>query len=153
MFRTGDVLRRDRDGFYYFVERRGDGYRFRGENVSAAQVERELETIEGVSAAVVGSVALPGYDGRAGVAVIVPSAGFDITRLEALRQRLPRAALPRFVRLVSELPRTSSLKLKRHEQSIDPEQVKGPLWVLVDGGYRSLDHAAYRDVLEGRLRL
>lgn len=153
LFRTGDVLRRDRDGFYYFVERRGDGYRFRGENVSAAQVERELESLAGVAAALVGSVALPGYDGRVGVAVIVPSASFDVARLESLRERLPRSALPRFVRLVSELPRTSSLKLKRQVHSVDPEQVSDALWVLVNGGYQRLDVAAYRDVLAGRVRL
>jgi fatty-acyl-CoA synthase len=156
MFRTGDVLRRDRDGFYYFVERRGDGYRFHGENVSAAQVERELLDIAGVRSALVTSVALPSCDGRAGVAVIVPAGDFDVARLERLRERLPRSALPRFVRLVAELPRTSSLKLKRQawaRDGVDPERVQDELWVLRDGSYRRLDAEAYRDVLQGRIRL
>lgn len=153
LFRTGDVLRRDRDGFYYFVERRGDGYRFRGENVSAAQVERELETLDGVACAALGSVALPGYDGRVGVAVIVPSPSFTVAELESLRERLPRAALPRFVRLAGELPRTSSLKLKRREPSVDPERVNDELWVLLGARYQRLDAATYRDVVTGRIRL
>jgi fatty-acyl-CoA synthase len=156
MFRTGDVLRRDRDGFYYFVERRADGYRFRGENVSAAQVERELVAIAGVSAAIVTSVELPGYDGRLGVAVIVPGPGFDVAALSALRDRLPRAALPRFVRLVAELPRTSSLKLKRQDFAkvgVDPARISDPLWLLRDGAYSPLDAVAYDDVLRGRARL
>jgi fatty-acyl-CoA synthase len=156
MFRTGDVLRRDREGFYYFVERRADGYRFRGENVSAAQVERELLGLPGVSGAVVTSVELPGYDGRLGVALIVPAPGFDVAALSALRDRLPRSALPRFVRLVTELPRTSSLKLKRHDwakEGVDPTRIADPLWLLRDGAYRKLDAAAYDDVLRGRARL
>jgi fatty-acyl-CoA synthase len=156
MFRTGDVLRRDRDGFYYFVERRADGYRFRGENVSAAQVERELLALPGVSAAVVTSVELPGYDGRLGVAVIVPAPGFDVAALSALRERLPRPALPRFVRLVPELARTSSLKLKRQgfaKEGVDPARIADPLWLLRDGTYCKLDAVAYDDVLRGRARL
>jgi fatty-acyl-CoA synthase len=156
LFRTGDVLRRDRDGYYYFVERRGDGYRFRGENVSATQVEQELSAVPGVAAALVSSVVVPGYDGRVGLAVLVPCAGFDIAALGALRERLPRAALPRFVRIVSELPRTSSLKLKRRdfgEQGVDPDALADALWVLVDGAYQRLDGAAYRDICQGRQRL
>jgi fatty-acyl-CoA synthase len=155
-FRTGDVLRRDRNGFYYFVERRGDSYRFRGENVSAVQVERELLGLPGVLFAQVTSVPLPGYDGRVGVAVLVPGEGFDLTRLEALRDRLPRTALPRFVRLVEELPRTSSLKLKRQawgDDGVDPERVTDPLSVLIEGKYRRLDAVTYRDVIDGRVRL
>lgn len=156
LFRTGDVLRRDRDGFYYFVERRGDGYRFRGENVSAALVERELLTLPGVASAAVTSVQLPGYDGRAGVAVIVPARDFDVAHLVALHERLPRSAWPRFVRLVTELPRTSSLKLKRQawaSDGVDPAIVTDPLWVLLDGCYRKLDSEAYGDVMQGRVRL
>jgi fatty-acyl-CoA synthase len=156
MFRTGDVLRRDRDGFYYFVERRADGYRFRGENVSAVQVERELQALPGVVSALVTSVQLPGYDGRVGVALIVPAHDFDVARLSALNQRLPRPAVPRFVRLVDELPRTSSLKLKRQlwaAEGVDPARSQRPIWVLLDGAYRKLDAVAYDDVLHGRVRL
>jgi fatty-acyl-CoA synthase len=157
LFRTGDVLRRDRDGFYYFVERRGDGYRFRGENVSALQVEQELLAVPGVDAALVTSVVVPGYDGRVGLAVLVAGAGFDLAQLSVLQGRLPRAALPRFVRFVSDLPRTSSLKLKRRalderEQGVDPALVD-PMWVLVDGAYQRLDAAAYRDIVAGKIRL
>lgn len=156
MFRTFDVLRRDRDGFYYFVERRGDSYRFKGENVSVAQVERELRAIPGVVEALVTGVEIGSYDGRAGLALVVGDSGFEITRLEALRERLPKSALPRFVRLVSSLARTSSLKLRRRawaDEGVDPERVHGPLWVLAEGKYQRLLPSTYRDVLSGRLRL
>lgn len=156
LFRTGDVLRRDADGFYYFVERRGDGYRFRGENVSAALVERELCAIPFVAAALCTSAPLPGYDGRVGIAAVVPEPGFVVQSLELLCRRLPRAAVPRFVRLVSELPRTSSLKLQRRAWSVeqlDPARADDELWVLLEGTYRRLDTQTYQGVLSGRLRL
>ena len=124
--------------------------------MSAAQVEQELAQVPGVQFAQVSSVPVPGYDGRVGLALIVPAAGFEVAHLEALRERLPRTSLPRFVRLVAELPRTSSLKLKRQawaDDGVDPERVLDPLWLLVEGKYRRLDAVTYRDVLSGSLRL
>jgi fatty-acyl-CoA synthase len=155
-FRTGDALRRDRDGYYYFVERLGDSFRFKGENVSVAQVEREVSRIAGVRDVLVTGVAVPGYDGRAGLAVLVCDPDFSLERLQALSDRLPRAALPRFVRLVSELPRTSSLKLKRRsfaDLGVDPERSPGELWLLLEGKPRRLDSATFGDLVAGRLRL
>jgi fatty-acyl-CoA synthase len=156
LFRTFDLLRRDREGFYYFIERRGDSYRFKGENVSVSQVERELEQTAGVQGAAVTGVEISGYDGRVGLAVVASGPGFEVASLEALASRLPRSALPRFVRLVPELARTASLKLKRRawaQEGVDPEQVDAELWVLIDGRYRRLDAATYRDISAGVLRL
>jgi fatty-acyl-CoA synthase len=156
LFRTHDVLRRDRDGFYYFVERRGDGYRFRGENVAVQWVERELCTTPGVSEALVSGVEVPGYDGKVGLAVLVIEPGFDVQRLEGLAERLPRSALPRFVRVVDALSRTSSLKLKRRiwaKDGVDPAHVGSPLWVLAGGHYQPLTPETYRDIVTGKLRL
>ena len=156
LFRTFDVLRRDRDGFYYFVERQGDSYRFRGENVSVAQVETELLATPGVLGAVVTGVEVPGYDGRVGLAVLATESSFDIVSLEALAMRLPRSALPRFVRVVPELSRTSSLKLKRRvwaNEGIEPARIGPDVWALDDGHYRRLDAEAHRDILVGKLRL
>jgi fatty-acyl-CoA synthase len=156
LFRTSDILRRDRDGFYYFVERGGDSYRFRGENVAVAQVERELLATPGVLEAVVTGVEIAGYDGRVGLAVVVSEPGFDVASLEALAARLPRSALPRFVRVVPELARTSSLKLKRRSwahEGVDPARIGSELWTLIGGRYRQLDSETYRDIGSGKLRL
>ena len=156
LFRTFDVLRRDREGFYYFVERRGDSYRFKGENVSVSQVEHELEQVPGVREAAVAGVKLAGYDGRVGLAIVAARPGFDVASLEALAIRLPRSARPRFVRLVPELQRTASLKLKRRgwaDEGVDPMRVDGELWVLVEGAYRRLDVETYRDIQAGVVRL
>ena len=156
LFRTFDLLRRDRDGFYYFVARRGDSYRFKGENVAVASVERELETLPFVREAVVTGVEVAGYDGRVGLAVLVADPDFDVARLAALTERLPRSAWPRFVRLVPELNRTASLKLKRSSfanEGVDPTCVDSELWALVEGQYRRLDAETYRDITSGKLRL
>ena len=156
LFRTFDVLRRDRDGFYYFVARRGDSYRFKGENVAVASVEQELETLPGVREAVVTGVEVPGYDGRVGLAVLVVEAAFDVTTLRALANRLPRSAVPRFVRVVSELARTASLKLKRSAfaaDGVEPAHIGPDIWVLLDGSYTRLDTETYRAICAGSLRL
>jgi fatty-acyl-CoA synthase len=156
LFRTFDVLRRDREGFYYFVERRGDSYRFKGENVAVATVERELESLPGVREAVVTGVEVPGYDGRVGLAVLVTAPAFDVATLRNLASRLPRSALPRFVRFVPELARTASLKLKRSAfaaDGIDPARVGRDLWALVDGEYTPLDAETHRAICAGSLRL
>jgi fatty-acyl-CoA synthase len=155
LFRTRDVLRRDRDGFYYFVERGGDSYRFRGENVAVSLVERELLATPGVREALVTGVDVAGQDGRVGLAALVCDVDFDIARVEALSARLPRSALPRFVRSLPELPRTASLKLRRRAlaaEGFEPE-LSGAMWVLDAGRYRVLDSAAYRDIVSGKLRL
>jgi fatty-acyl-CoA synthase len=156
LFRTFDVLRRDRDGFYYFIERRGDSFRFKGENVAVATVERELETLPGVREAVVTGVEVPGYDGRVGLAVLVTEPAFDVASLRNLATRLPRSALPRFVRVVPELARTASLKLKRSAfaaDGIDPARAGRDLWALVDGSYTPLDAEMHRAICAGSLRL
>jgi fatty-acyl-CoA synthase len=156
LFRTHDVLRRDRDGYYYFVERGGDSYRFRGENVAVASVERELLTLPCVREAVVVGVKVPGEDGRAGLAALVTDSGFDVATVASLAQRLPRSALPRFISLRSELPRTASLKLQRRalaSAGFDPALCPGPLWLLDGARYRPLDAEAHRDIAAGKLRL
>jgi fatty-acyl-CoA synthase len=154
-FRTGDVLRKDRDGYYYFVERAGESYRFRGENVSLAQVEGELRALPEVAQAVVTAVALPGYDGRLGLAGVVTRPGFRIEQLEQLQRRLPRSAWPRFVRQLPELELTGSLKLKRRALSdagVDAAPSLQPMWVLEDDRYVELDAERYAAIRASSFR-
>jgi len=121
-----------------------------------ASVERELEALPFVREAVVTGVEVAGYDGRVGLAVLVAEPDFDVAGLAALTERLPRSAWPRFVRLVAELNRTASLKLKRSSfasDGVDPALVGSELWALVEGRYRRLDAQTYRDIVSGKLRL
>ena len=111
-FRSGDLMRRDAAGFYYFVDRMGDTFRWKGENVSASEVAAAVRCCPGVLDGVVYGVRIPGQEGRAGMAAIVPGPEFDISRLaEALAGKLPVYARPLFVRVCGQLDVTGTFKL------------------------------------------
>ena len=77
-YRTGDLMRRDARGFYYFIDRVGETYRWKGENVSTLQVWSVLAASRGVLEGVVYGVSVPGADGRAGMAALVVNEEFDL---------------------------------------------------------------------------
>ena len=76
-FRTGDLMRRDALGYFYFVDRIGDTFRWKGENVSTMEVAEALTYYPGVAEATVYGVSVPGAEGRAGMAALVPEAGAE----------------------------------------------------------------------------
>jgi len=115
-FRTGDLLRRDADGWYWFVDRIGDTFRWKGENVATQEVADVLNGAPGVTETTVYGVVVPGEDGRAGMAAVVPAdgAGFDGRAFYAHAERhLPAYARPAFVRLVPEIEVTGTLKQRK----------------------------------------
>ena len=110
-FRTGDLMRQDEAGFFYFVDRLGDTFRWKGENVSASQVSGALCRYPCISGAVVYGVAVPGEDGRAGMAAVTTQDGFDLAGLhDFLAANLPPFALPLFLRICSEIETTATFK-------------------------------------------
>src|SRR2546427_2849588 len=123
-FRTGDLMRRDADGYFYFVDRIGDTFRWKGENVATSEVAEAIGAFPGVTEANVYGVALPGTDGRAGMAALVADARLDLATFRAhLRDRLPQYARPLFLRLCSELDVTATFKHTKREvvrQGADP---------------------------------
>lgn len=134
-FNTGDMLRRDADGDYWFVDRLGDTYRWKGENVSTEEVATVVQMLEGVEVAAVYGVKLPGREGRAGMAAIQLREGaiFDGEAFGTIvTDNLFPAARPRFIRIVAELPLTSTLKLVKHklqQEGADPRQIDDVLFV------------------------
>ena len=71
-FRTGDLMRMDASGFYYFVDRIGDTFRWKGENVATSEVAAAIMAFSGITEANVYGVRVPGNEGAAGMAAIVP---------------------------------------------------------------------------------
>jgi len=126
-FDSGDLLRRDRLHRLYFVDRLGDSFRWQGHNVSAQQVEQVLLQAPGVTQCAVYGVAVPGMEGRAGMAALVTDAAFSAEHCyEYLSRALPAYAQPRFLRLVAQLPMTGSLKPRKRElreQGFDPARL------------------------------
>src|SRR6185295_13257959 len=98
-FRTGDLMRRDRHGYFYFVDRTGDTFRWKGENVSTSEVAEALSVFPGIKEANVYGVEVPGGEGKAGMAALVVDKNFDIDTLaKHLEANLPFYARPVFLR-------------------------------------------------------
>jgi fatty-acyl-CoA synthase len=160
-FRSGDLLRRDAEGYYYFVDRLGDTFRWKGENVATQEVADVLNGAPGISESNVYGVQVPGEDGRAGMAAVVlqPGAAFDAPAFFAHATRhLPRYATPAFVRLVPEMEVTGTLKQRKTalaEEGYDPARVADPLFVRDDTGstYVPLTPSRLAEVVAGRHRL
>ncbi len=116
---TGDGLRRDAEGWYYFVDRLKDAIRRRGENISSYEVEQALLAHPDITEVAV--VAVPA-DQEAGedevLAVIVPEPGTEIDAADVwgfADRRLPYFAVPRYLRFMAELPKTPSEKVRKVE--------------------------------------
>ncbi|KAK1573528.1 AMP-binding enzyme [Colletotrichum navitas] len=143
-YRTGDSLRRDGDGRWFFLDRLGDTYRWKGENVSTAEVSEVLGSYPGVNEAVVYGVRLPGHDGKAGAAAldIAPAhkSSFSYTDfLSYARARLPGYAVPIFIRLLNQGTATHNNKQNKvplKNEGVEPSKVQGGdkvLWIEKHG--------------------
>jgi fatty-acyl-CoA synthase len=133
-FATGDLMKSDADGYLYFVDRIGDTFRWKGENVSTNEVAERLQACPGVREANVYGVAVEGAEGRAGMAALVVDRGFDIKTFGArVAEELPSYARPLFVRLLPEMETTGTFKQRKMDlvsEGYDPAKVKGPLFFL-----------------------
>ncbi|MET4293854.1 fatty-acyl-CoA synthase [Bradyrhizobium sp. LB8.2] len=158
-FRTGDLMRIDDKGFFHFVDRIGDTFRWKGENVATSEVNDAVRDFTGVIDATTYGVGIPGTDGRAGMSAIVVNEGFDVAALPVhLAQRLPVYARPVFMRISRELDATETFKQKKGElarEGFDPGAVSDPLLMLdpKTGAYVALDAKTYTQINEGTIRL
>jgi fatty-acyl-CoA synthase len=130
-FRTGDLMRRDKDGYFYFVDRIGDTFRWKGENVSTNEVAETLTAFPGIKEANVYGVAVDKLDGRAGMAAITAAPTLDLDALYAYLQReLPSYARPLFLRLQPEMETTGTFKYRKVDlvaQGYDPAKAADPI--------------------------
>jgi fatty-acyl-CoA synthase len=158
-FRTGDLLTRDAEGYYYFIDRIGDTFRWKGENVATSEVAEVLSAFDGVAEANVYGVSVPGSDGRAGMAALVVPGGFDPAAFYAyVRARLPAYARPLFLRMKSTMDTTATFKHRKVDlvrEGFDPSVVRDPLYFRDDaaGTYVALDRAAFERIAAGSVAL
>ncbi|KAI6649571.1 Long-chain fatty acid transport protein 4-like [Oopsacas minuta] len=156
--RTGDVLSYNEFGFYTFLDRKGDTFRWKGENVSTNEVETIITSIIGHNDVIVYSAPIPGTEGRAGMLAIV----MDDIDLESLlvnfRQALPSYSVPLFIRLISAPELTSTFKYRKvnfREEGFDINTITDPIFFLDPrcNKYVPLNGDLYDVIMREKLRL
>jgi fatty-acyl-CoA synthase len=158
-FRTGDLMRRDQHGYFYFVDRIGDTFRWKGENVATSEVAEALTTVPGIREVNVYGVTVPGADGRAGMAALVVDGTFDVTGLaKRLEGHLSPFARPCFLRLQPEIEVTGTFKQRKVElvaEGFDPGKIADPLYWYdpATRRYEKLTAAIYDDITNDRIKL
>lgn len=137
-FNTGDLVRDQGYRHIAFVDRTGDTFRWKGENVATTEVEGAFANLPGIDHAVVYGVQIPGADGRAGMAAIslAPGAKFDPQIGHVLRERLPAYAVPVLIRIRPEQETTGTFKYRKVE-------LKDTAWKVDDEPVYVLDRAHY----------
>ena len=141
-FHTGDAFRADADGYFYFVDRVKDAIRRRGENISSFEVEVEVCAHPAVrEAAVIGVPSPFSEDDVLAVVAPVPGSAVDpLALFHFLKDRLPYFMVPRYIRVLDELPKTPSSKVMKAD--LRGEGVTADTWDSEAAGLR-----VRRDVL------
>ncbi len=156
-FRTGDLMRQDKAGYLYFVDRIGDTFRWKGENVSTSEVAEYAASAPGVEEAIIYGVPVPNHDGKAGEAALITREGFDLKAFrDHVDSHLPAYARPRFVRLLHNVETTGTFKYKKMDlvkEGFDLKQTNDPIYVRVVDDYVPLTPALARELANGQLRL
>lgn len=152
--RSGDLFRRDRAGYFWFVDRLGDTFRFGGELVATRDVEDVLAAA-GVRGVVIAGVRVPGYEGKACLA-IVAAHELEHERFLTALAALPELARPRFLRVVPELELGESFKVRKRalaEQGVDPRALSDPLFLVTRERLEPLTPALWSAIASGSYRL
>ncbi|KAL5047716.1 hypothetical protein BDW71DRAFT_206085 [Aspergillus fruticulosus] len=169
-YRSGDALRRQADGRWYFLDRLGDTFRWKSENVATAEVSEILSTHPSILEANVYGVAVPHHEGRAGCAAVQLRDGTTESDLKDLaaftRARLPKYAVPVFLRIVQNSTHTDNHKQGKvalREEGVDPgltgTKVKGGeadrfLWLRPgDEQYKAFGVAEWKGIIAREVRL
>ena len=158
-FRTGDLMRMDTSGFYYFVDRAGDTFRWKGENVSTAEVAVAIAAFPGVREATVYGVRVPGAEGAAGMAALAVDGELDLGEFHRhLVSRLPPYARPLFLRIADRIEATGTFKHTKRDlqrEGFDPATIGDPIYFddPAKKAFIPLDQALYTRIAAGELRL
>ena len=161
-FNTGDVVRNLGYRHAQFVDRIGETFRRKGENISTYEVEAVVNRCRDVRESAVFGVSIPGVEGKVGMAVIVPSSTaepFDLKGLASLLLReMPNYAVPMFIRLATEIQTTSTYKIKKQTfkaEGYDPHQITDPLYILLPdrSTFIPLTESIYGQLMSGQVHV
>ncbi|CAO3696170.1 hypothetical protein G6F70_006909 [Rhizopus microsporus] len=160
-FRSGDLLKMDKDGFYYFGDRVGDTFRWKSENVATTEVAQVIGVYPGIAEANVYGVTVPNHDGRAGMAALVLKEGVSLDfkdLYQYLRQKLPKYAIPVFIRFVPSMDLTGTFKQQKvqfRNQGIDLTQIpeSEPVYWLKEDTYVPFTLDDYAKIDVGKVKL
>ena len=179
-FSTGDVLRWDREGRWWFVDRIGDTFRWKSENVSTAEVSDVVGTHDAVREANIYGVLVPGHEGRAGCAAVMldesalpkndgtdekanalalPSQSVLRSLAAHCTSNLPRFAVPLFLRLTKQMHTTGTNKYQKHflqQEGIDVEKIEASgdkMYWLRGGVYEPFNLAQLQEIRSGQVKL
>jgi acyl-CoA synthetase (AMP-forming)/AMP-acid ligase II len=146
-YRTSDLVRFDSNDYFYFVERCGDVVRQNAENVSSRHLEGIISSLRGIIDVAVVDVRLGERGPWCIVAAIVCDSEPPLTQLSDTLLTIPRAIRPRFVRVLSDMPRTRTFKIRRdvlRAQSVEPDDVHSGIYAWHEERLVRLDQATYR---------
>ncbi|XP_077988615.1 long-chain fatty acid transport protein 2-like [Glandiceps talaboti] len=161
-FNSGDLMMFDRNYYLYFVDRVGDTFRWKGENVATTEVAQVINSYPEIAEANIYGVTVAGHDGRAGMAAIIlrnEQDTFDYKRFYSyVTAHLPPYARPRFLRFCKSMQLTGTFKYTKTglvKEGFDPNTIKEPLYFLDTSNhtYSPLDAKAYNSVIIGKSRL
>jgi fatty-acyl-CoA synthase len=156
--RTGDLMRKDQQGYFYCVDRVGDTFRWKGENVATSEVAEAIGAFPGVKHANVYGVVIPGTEGRAGMATLVTEGELDLPKLRYhLISRLPPYARPLFLRVRKNMDLTGTFKYSKTElvrQGFNPMASDDIVYLddLEAAKFARLDQEMYERIQTGSIR-
>jgi acyl-CoA synthetase (AMP-forming)/AMP-acid ligase II len=160
-FRSGDLLKLDKDGFFYFGDRVGDTFRWKSENVATTEVAQAVGLYPGITEANVYGALVPHHDGRCGVSAVSLQPGKELDFKDLynyLSRKLPKYAIPVFIRIVPAMEMTGTFKHQKVEyrnQGIDLEKVpkEQPMYWLRGNTYVPFTLDDLKSIDDGKVKL
>ena len=158
-FRTGDLLKMDKDGYVYFVDRIGDTFRWKGENVSTTEVAEIMSSTSGLQDINVYGVIVGNQDGRAGMAAIQTNENFDFKELyNNITKNLPSYAQPCFLRVLPKASLTGTFKHKKvdlRNEGFDITKISDKLYYKDNNikTYIQLTPEIYNNIIREEIRI
>jgi fatty-acyl-CoA synthase len=156
--RTGDLMRKDEQGYFYFVDRIGDTFRWKGENVATCEVSETICAFPGIKHANVYGVTVPAAEGRAGMATLVAEDELDLAEFrQHLMNRLPAYARPLFLRIRKNMDLTGTFKYSKTDlvrQGFNPAASNDVVYFsdAESDAFTRLDQQLYDRIQMGAIR-